>query len=200
MAKIEKDATVTYFKAVSEGVKFSALDFTDEFVAKAEDIRHEVRRAEGGGGMCHVMSELAQQNFGWPMLSVAYLCPNGDVICAAHVISILPDGSMIDWTRDQFGEGHSVSYISKDDPEIGRYRPEFYEDFYPGHPYDEDGLLSAWLDSYAGHTDCDEQSRLEQERGRGWWLRDLTKLNEYVAEQKRLSTEPYDGDGSVPKF
>ena len=200
MTKIEKEATVTYFEAIGGGKTFTAGEFTSEFIAKAERLRHEVRRSEGGGGMCHVMSDLAQAEFGWPMLSVAYLCPEGDIICAAHVISVLPDGSMIDWTRDQFGEGHSVSYISKDDPAIGRYRPEFYEDFHPGHPDDEDGLLDAWLDTYSGRTDCDEQDRLREERGRGWWLESLDKLDEYDAEQDRLATEPYEDGGSILKF
>lgn len=184
MAKIEPQASVAYFKAVARGRAFCAVDLTPEFVLDAETLREEVRAAEGGGGMCHVMSEIMEGRHGWPSLSVAYLSPGGDVICAAHVVSLLPDGSIIDWTRDQFGDGHSVSFVGAKSPEIGRYRPEFYEDFHPGHPDDEAGCMSAWLDTYAGHSDCDEQDRLRDERGRGWWLEDPTALDEYDARQE----------------
>ncbi|MBY3150926.1 hypothetical protein HFO56_00590 [Rhizobium laguerreae] len=183
MAKIEPSASSAYFRSVAGGRKFSHSDMTPEFVREAEILREEVRRAEGGGGMCHVMSEIMENRHGWPRLSVAYLSPDGDVICAAHVVSLLPDGSIIDWTRDQFGDGHSISFVGAHSPEIGRYRPEFYEDFHPGHPEDETGQLSAWLDSYAGAADYDEQDRLRVEKGRGWWLDDLTSFDEFEARQ-----------------
>ncbi len=183
MSRIVPEASVAYFKSVSGGRVFEAVDFTPEFVREAEILREAVRAEEGGGGMCHVVSEIMEGRHGWPMLSVAYLSEAGDVICAAHVVSLLPDGSVIDWTRDQFGEGHSVSLIGADAEEIGRYRPEFYEDFHPGHPDDTNGVMAAWLDTYAGHTDCEEQDRLTEERGRGWWLEDLTAMDEYDAQQ-----------------
>lgn len=183
MPKIVPEASVAYFKSVSGGRAFGPADLTPEFVRDAEILREMVRAEEGGGGMCHVVSEIMEERHGWPRLSVAYLSEEGDVICAAHVVSLLPDGSVIDWTRDQFGEGHSVSLIGADAPEIGRYRPEFYEDFYPGHPDDRDGQLLPWLEGYAGKVDCDEQERLREERGHGWWLEDLTALDEYHVQQ-----------------
>lgn len=183
MAKIEPLASIAYFRSVGGGRPFSPTDFTRQFVIEAEALREDVRAAEGGGGMCHVVSELMEERYGWPRLSVAYLDEDGDVICAAHVVSLLPDGSVIDWTRDQFGEGHSVSLIAAGSVEIGRYRPEFYEDFHPGHPDDGDGVMDAWLDTYAGHTDCDEQDRLRAARGDAWWLDDTTALEEYMATQ-----------------
>jgi hypothetical protein len=179
MAKIEPHASAAYFQAVAGGRPFTQSDFTQQFILDAEELREDIRAAEGGGGMCHVVSEMMEAKYGWPMLSVAYLSPDGDVICAAHVVSLLPDGSVIDWTRDQFGEGHSVSLIDARSAEIGRYRPEFYEDFHPGHPDDTDGVMGAWLDTYAGHTDCDEQDKLCATRGEGWWLDDLTALTGY---------------------
>jgi hypothetical protein len=166
---------------------------TPEFVLEAENLREEVREAEGGGGMCHVVSEIMQERHGWPRLSVAYLSDSGDVICAAHVVSLLPDGSIIDWTRDQFGEGHSVSLVTAASPEIGRYRPEFYEDFHPGHPNDRNAELAAWLEGYAGDTDFAEQDRLRDERGRGWWLDDLSALDVYETRQRA-----YGGDDPAP--
>jgi hypothetical protein len=184
MAKVEPQASVAYFKSVAGGRAFSDSDLTPEFVLEAEALREEVRAEEGGGGMCHVVSEIMQGRHGWPRLFVSYLSAEGDVICAAHVVSLLPDGSIIDWTRDQFGDGHSVSFVNAQSPEIGRYRPEFYEDFHPGHLHDDTGKLSSWLDAYTGQSDCDEQDRLARERGRGWWLEDLSALDEYEARQE----------------
>lgn len=181
------DASTAYFKSVSGGKAFRPSDLTEAFILEAEALREQVREDEGGGGMCHVMSEIMQTKHGWPMLSVAYLSNNGDVICSSHLVSVLPDGSIIDWTRDQFGEGHSISHVSSLSPEIGRYRPEFYEDFYPGHPDDTHGQLTPWLNGYAGHPDHEEQHRLDIERGKGWWLADLEALNDYEAKQKTYS-------------
>jgi hypothetical protein len=194
MSRIVPEASTAYFKSVARGRSFGPAEFTHEFVKEAELLREAVRADEGGGGMCHVVSEIMDSRYGWPMLSVAYLSQAGDVVCAAHVVSVLPDGSVIDWTRDQFGEGHSVSLIPAASEEIGRYRPEFYEDFYPGHPDDTNGQLLPWLVGYAGIGDCDEQDRLREERGHGWWLDDLTALNEYNTRQADYAT------GTAPVF
>lgn len=186
MPACDPAASTAYFLSVClrHLEPFDESSMTDEFVSEIEQLREEIRAEEGGGGMCHVVSEIMSDRRGWPMLSVTYLSEDGSVICAAHVVSLLPDGSILDHTRDQFGEGHSVSFIKAGSPEIGRYRPEFYEDFHPGHPDDDTGVMSPWLDSYAGHTDYEEQDRMREERGRGWWLADLTLLDEYDERQR----------------
>jgi hypothetical protein len=189
-------ASTAYFASISGSGEnagpFSDAGFlTDEFVRMIEQVRETVRAEEGGGGMCHVMSEIVSNRYGWPMLSVAYLSHDGGMICSAHVVNILPGGAVLDTTRDQFGEGHSVSYIPAGSDEIGRYRPEFYEDFHPGHPDDMDGVMSPWADVYRGLTDCEEQERIEEERGRGWWLTDLSALDAYdLAQQRYGEPEP----------
>nr|WP_250808069.1 hypothetical protein [Neorhizobium tomejilense] len=181
-------ASTAYFLSIAETIR-ARSDFpgekllTDEFVGMIETLRDEVRAAEGGGGMCHVMSEILMDRYGWPMLSVAYLSADGGMICSSHIVNILPDGSVLDTTRDQFGEGFSVSYVAAGSDEIGRYRPEFYEDFHPGHPDDADGVMSAWLDAYHGHSDCVEQDRVTSERGHAWWLTNTAALDAYEAAQ-----------------
>lgn len=197
MGKIDAKASVRYFRATGGGRPFDAGDMTETFVTEVEALRDEVRREEGGGGYCHVMSELMQLRYGWPMLSVAYLDRHGDVICAAHVVNVLPGGGILDTTRDQFGEGFSVSLIGPDDPEIGRYRPEFYQDFHPGHPDDDQGYLDAWLDSYDGLDDYREQDRHRAERGDGWWLADLSRLCAYREEQRAFAAAEPSGRRST---
>ena len=187
----DPNASTAYFLSVasapSKRSSFREADMTGAFVREVEELREEIRAEEGGGGMCHVVSEVMGMRRGWPMLSVAYLSPDGGMICAAHVVSVLPDGSIMDHTRDQFGEGHSVSFVKAGSDEIGRYRPEFYEDFHPGHPDDTDGQMTPWLDTYSGRTDSDEQDAVRAERGRGWWLSDLTLLDEYEERQERYA-------------
>jgi hypothetical protein len=116
------------------------------------------------------------------MLSVGYLSEDGRVICAGHVVNILPDGSVFDGTRDQFGEGHSVSLISVGSDELGRYRPAFYTDYYPGHVDDMHGDLLPWLEGWSGMLDDMAQDHEEATSGFGWWLEDKTLLERYCAE------------------
>jgi hypothetical protein len=137
--------------------------------------------------MCHLVTEALQAKYGWERLYVSYLTPEGEIICGGgHVISILPDGSILDPTRDQFGEGYSVSLIHVDSPEMGRYRPEFYDDFHPGHP-DAAGQLEGWADAFDGRMDFDVQDALEEERGKCWWLADMTHMNAYRAKDAEYS-------------
>lgn len=177
-------ASVAYFKSVASGGKeLGAL--TPELVAEIEELRESIRLSEGGGGMCHFVTEVLQNRYGWDRLFVSYLAPDGDIICGGgHVVNILPDGSVLDGTRDQFGEGHSVSLVPALSEEVGRYRPEFYQDFHPGHPDDTRGALDAWLPSYPGLEDADVQNALTEERGDGWWLADRTLLDAYRDRQK----------------
>jgi hypothetical protein len=181
MTGCQPDASVAYFSAVAASSPPCPPELTSEFVMGIEALREQVRDEEGGGGMCHVMSELMQSRHGWPRLSVSYLSEDGEVICAAHVVNVFPDGSVLDTTSDQFGEGRSVTLLRAGDPSIGRYRPEFYDDFFPGHADDIHGSLDAWLPSFRGRMDDEEQRRLGSERGRGWWLADLAALDAYDA-------------------
>jgi hypothetical protein len=155
---------------------------TPELVDEIETLREEIRRAEGGGGMCHFVTEVLQARYGWERLSVSYLTIEGEVICGGgHVVNILPDGSVLDPTRDQFGEGHSVSLIPADAEEIGRYRTEFYEDFHPRHP-DAGDMLEGWADAFDGRTDAEVQDDTLAERGDGWWLADKAMLLAFRAD------------------
>lgn len=176
------EASRRYFRDVAKMGRDKGFVLTDDFVAHVEKLRREVREEEGGGGMCHIVSELLQCEFGWPMLSVAYLSEDGRVVCAGHVVNILPDGSVLDGTRDQMGEGHSVSLVPVGSDEIGRYRPEFYEDFHPGHPDDTDGYMTPWLEGWSGMLDADAQDHEQATSGFGWWLEDKSLLVSYCEE------------------
>lgn len=179
------DASAAFFSTVATGTPVEELD--QALVAEIEELREDIRIEEGGGGMCHFVTEVLSARYGWGRLFVTYLSDGGDVICGGgHMVNILPDGSVLDSTRDQFGEGHSVSLIRSDDPEIGRYRPEFYEDFHPGHPDDRSGQLDPWWPSYAGVIDCDEQSKIAAIKGERWWLSDKTASDAYEARQEEL--------------
>lgn len=181
MPRFNPSASYAYMKSIGGGRELSVL--TPELIAEIEAIRHEVRADYGGGGMCHVVTEILQDKYGWERLCVSYLTPEGEIICGGgHVVSVMRDGSILDPTRDQFGEGFSVSLIPAGSPELGRYRPEFYEDFHPHHP-DASGHLDGWADCYDGRLDADVQDINDEERGEGWWLSDLTNMEAYNARQ-----------------
>jgi hypothetical protein len=144
--------------------------------------------------MCHFVTEALSARYGWGRLFVTYLSDGGDVICGGgHMVNILPDGSVLDGTRDQFGEGHSVSLNTiRRSGDRTLSRPEFYVDFHPRHPDDRSGQLDPWWPSYAGVIDCDEQSRIAAIKGERWWLSDKTASDAYEARQEelRLSRHP----------
>lgn len=179
MPKLNPSASLAYLKSIGRGRLPGGLD--SALVAEIEAIRHEVRAGEGGGGMCHFVTEILQNKYGLDRLCVTYLSEDGEIICGGgHVVNVLEDGSILDPTRDQFGEGYSVSLIPADSPELGRYRPEFYEDFHPGHP-DAEGELEGWADSFDGRLDADIEDANRAELGEGWWLDDKSALDAYRA-------------------
>lgn len=149
-------------------------------------LRQAIREEEGGGGMCHVVTECLQNDFALERMSVTYLDPTGEVIFTGHVVSILEDGSILDPTADQIGEGHDVRLLRPDDPEYGRYRPEFFEDFHPGHPDVEPGLLDDWQPFWSGMLDGEREDENRSRLGEGWWLDDKSALIAYYREQAEL--------------
>lgn len=182
MPAFNPTASRRYLASIAGGGR-PLTSLTDEMVDEIETLREEVRREEGGGGMCHFVTEILQMRYGWERLGVSYLSEEGEIICGGgHVVNVLPDGSILDPTRDQFGEGHSVSLVPSASAEIGRYRTEFYEDFHPWHP-DARGQLDGWEDAFDGRMDADVQNDLRAARGPAWWLDDTSLIEAYASRQ-----------------
>lgn len=150
-------------------------------VRRIRAARAYVRASEGGGGRCSVMSEILSIVFGWPMMSGTYLSSDGKVICGdGHVWNILPDGSFLDPTADQFGEGHDVRVVRIGTPEHRRYRIGIvddgsFEDLVAAFPVLADIVPD-------GFDDMKEDERLDLERGPGWWLADRSARWRYACE------------------
>lgn len=188
MLMILPEASTRYFSAFgSKGAP--VVELTSALIEEIETLRGQIR-AEEPGGMCHEVSEILRRRYGWEPLSVAYLSDDGRVICSSHVVCILPGGGVLDGTRDQFGEGHSVSLIPPQDREIGRYRPEFMEDWHPGHADDHNDSLTPWLPIYSGKPDYVVQDEIKQQLGHGWWLNDKSLLYAFYAENDYVISAP----------
>lgn len=173
----------------------------------ANDIQHilavrEEEREHSGGGMCSMVSEFIENEFGWLMKCGAYTDSNDDTICEAHCWNILPDGAILDATADQFGEGHDIRIIEPSDPEFARYRDEWYDDYHPGHPEFPQIADRKW----SGEFDMDKVQRLEKERGVGWWLvgKDRSHMERYLDRYlpRRARDEMMDGlnSGYIKKW
>lgn len=152
-------------------------------------VRQECRDEEYGGGMCHQVTEILAYEFGIGRLAVSYLSRDGEVICAGHYVNLLSDGSLLDGTADQFGEGHDVRLLRPDDPEYGRIRPEFDIDYTPALYPDE---LAGWGETWSGEGDWEQQDRLCAARDHGWWVDDPELLLAHYRERLELERRcPY---------
>lgn len=158
----------------------SVAGYMDEIKAMRDGIRAEM----GGGGMCHMVTEWLQGEKGLGRLPVSYLDREGVIISDGHYVNFLPDGTIVDATADQFGEGHDVRVLAPSDPEYGRYRPEFDSDYNPSTAPE----LAAWIHGWTGETDWDASDRILKERGFGWWVDDPTDLLDYL-ERRRAYAE-----------
>jgi hypothetical protein len=165
---------------------------TERRIARIRAVRHDIRVSEGGGGMCHEVTAWLSEAMPTVRLAVSYLAPSGEVACSGHYVSLLADGSILDPTADQFGEGHDVRLLGPRDPEYGRYRPEFDNDFNPALGDEEFGpVLAAWSPSWHGEGDYEQEKRLEEERGAGWWLDDPSSYVAYWEEQLEIADARY---------
>lgn len=164
-------------QALAEG---KATRLTPEIVERIRAMREQIRQEEGGGGYCHMVSEWIARVYGWERASGTYCARNRDVICSAHYWNVLPDGSILDATADQFGEGNDIRVVRPDDPEFARYRLEWSQDYHPDHPdYHPDHPRDGWT----GEFDDDAYDRLRRERGSNWWVTDKEGHARYVDQQ-----------------
>lgn len=162
-------------------------------VDRIRELREEIRIEEGGGGMCAIVSEVLYVEHGWEIRSGVYTTKNGEVICEAHLWNVATDGTLIDATADQFGEGHDIRIIAPDDPDYPRYREEWYQDWNPDVAHDCPRSLG--YSQWAGELDIAQASRLKNERGDGWWLNDKTRLKQYQLSQEAYAKKPRPQEG-----
>lgn len=156
----------------------------------AKALRDGIRAEEFGGGMCSMVGEALEAEHGWRRCGVAYVSPEGEVICEAHVVNVLSDGTIVDATADQFGEGDEVRVVRPGDLAYGRYRPEFYDDFHPGIS----PSAAAWAGDWTGEMDAEAAGRLQRERGPAWWLDDPAPMLDYLERQAGYAAaDPYGG-------
>jgi len=163
--------------------KGTRADVTPELIGAIETLREAIREDEGGGGMCGIVVEELSEALGWSRMAVACLSDGGEVICCPHFVSILSDGTIVDSTADQLGEGASVVVVSPGEAGYGRYRPEFSETYNPDTHPDE---LAAWSETWDGEMDDDAFLELALERGFGWWLDDVSALTDFCRRQLEL--------------
>lgn len=173
--------STTYFGRRARLSSTPLTKLSEELLTEIRNIRHEIRAEHNGGGMCHMVGEYLEAKYGWPRPYVTVLSDDGKVICAPHVVNILPDGSLLDSTRDQFGFADDIAIIRAGSPEMAKYRPEFDRDWFPRSRDDEDGHLIEYEATYLGKPDDELAEHNSDTLGRGWWLRDLALLDVYDA-------------------
>jgi hypothetical protein len=154
---------------------------TPNIISQIEEWRHQCRVDNEGGGACHLVSEIIEGEWGFERQDGTYCTPDQRDICVGHYWNLLPDGSILDSTADQFGEGNNVRIVSPKDPEFKRYHPRFPRDF----DYNDDA-------EYTRITDLDNQrydksQEYEKKHGEGWWLKDKKLYNKYKTDQRQYT-------------
>jgi hypothetical protein len=154
---------------------------TPNIISQIEEWRHQCRVDNEGGGACHLVSEIIEGEWGFERQDGTYCTPDQRDICVGHYWNLLPDGSILDSTADQFGEGNNIRIVSPNDPEFKRYHPRFPRDF----DYNDD-------EEYTRITDLDNQrydksQEYEKKHGEGWWLKDKKLYNKYKTDQRKYT-------------
>lgn len=145
-------------------------------------MREEIRCGEGGGGYCHILADVIEDEFGWQKSGGTYCSGGDEPICSAHRWNLLPDGAILDATADQLGDDDIV-IIPKGDPRHRRYRYEYDVDYNPTLAADYPELHGV---PYSGKYDAEWENELNAARGRDWWATDEQKerLKAYRAQQR----------------
>ncbi len=145
-------------------------DIGDPAVVEAiRSIRRDCREDAGCGGQCHEVASVLMDRFGWESRYGVYLAPSMEPVGGDHSWNILPDGSILDATADQFQEGHDIRVVPLGDAEQARYRPEWSPDYNPSRAAEYPELAGV---AWTGEFDFDRSRRLRDERGKGWWMAD----------------------------
>ena len=157
----------------------SKFALTPNIISQIEKWRHMCRIDNQGGGACHLVSEIIEAEWGFEREDGTYCTPDQRDICVGHYWNLLPDGSILDATADQFGEGHSIRLISPGDPEYTRYHPRFPRDF----DYDDEEEFNRLVD--LDNQRYEKSQQYTKKHGEGWWLKDKTELNKYQDTQRK---------------
>ncbi len=128
--------------------------------------RHQMRLAGCWGG-CFEVACFIEYRYGWRRVDGVYGLPDGRPIFL-HSWNMMPDGSLVDGTADQFGEGHDIAVHPEGTPDFSRYREKYTAAHNPHE--------TAWLATRAYSGMPDQVFWNEQEARKslapGWWLAD----------------------------
>lgn len=172
---------VNYQQFVNEAKAKRRFVLNDETLAELRSQRHKWRIENRGGGACHLMSDYIQDEYGFKRKSGTYTTISGDVICAdGHLWNVLPDGSILDTTCDQFGEEQDIQLIKPTDPNHARYREAYLSYCHPGHKDYPDFKDDKW----DGKMDDLEEKRLNRKLGKNWWVKSPDAFKKYSEENK----------------
>lgn len=150
-------------------IPMKASKLTEHILLEIRAKREEFRLAAGCGGQCGDVAEWIFSSYGWPNIGGMYLSPSLEPI-GDHVWNVLPDGSILDATADQWCESdEDIRIVPVDSPDHKRFRYEWTPDFNPDLADRYPQLKGI---PWSGEFDFDASRRLRAERGHGWWLPD----------------------------
>ncbi|WP_411839830.1 hypothetical protein [Paracoccus sp. ME4] len=171
-----------YWKAMAPRGPVPVID--EAFLDMIRRERHMSRQENSGGGCCHLVTEILQATHGLEKCAVSVLAPDGRVAMSGHYISLMPNGSILDPTADQFGTRSDILLLSPSDGDYGLYRPEFSDEWNPDHEPE----LAGWSEfpgAEHGWDDFDQDNALKADMGPHWWCRDPSRQLAWLENTSR---------------
>lgn len=153
------------------------FQLTDKIKNEIAKYRHEVR-ALGTLGGCYQVALFIEHFYNLPMREGVYQSSKLEPI-VSHRWNILPDGSILDSTADQFCEGWDIGVIVKHNEFHMRYRPQWSDSLNPS--------ITPWLKEFdwLGITDLDwKKQNSDKKISQGFWL---TNNAEYLKWRNLMS-------------
>jgi len=149
--------------------------------------REKCRRDEGGGGYCHIVSEIIQNRFGWEQAGGTVCTDQGEPVCVSHRWNVLPNGDILDSTADQLGQP-DIIILKKGSKEWKRYRLEYDQDYNPDLAKDYPELHGV---PWSGKHDAEWSDELRGERGEDWHLNPAQRKarQAYLKQQRRYAVQ-----------
>ncbi|NOT81003.1 MAG: hypothetical protein HOP07_18610 [Bacteriovoracaceae bacterium] len=155
------------------------FQLTKNIIDNIRNYRHEVRSLGTLGG-CYQVSLFIEHFYKLPTREGIYQSSKFEPI-VSHRWNVLPDGSILESTGDQFCEGCDIDILNTNHKLFSRYRPQWSTSLNP--------KITPWLSNIQWLEIIDSEwikQNSDKKVSQGYWLEDNS---EYLKWRNKMSEE-----------